>query len=219
MKTRRFLGVLPFICLSLSTIMNAQSLPKTLVVVVKPNVNVRQSPNPSAPVVSKAQLGTVYELVSKQTGWYEVKEALSGKKAYVASSVVKLCPDSDYRYPKTTEGIVGLEGNAGYVHTTKKQNSEEIATYAFWTKEQVPNVVLISLSTSVADTSGRMRSYENYYKGKQMGWYIAITEETDYEGAVLNKLDEPILVFKEANGNSGIYIKGVYFKEAGNPFD
>ena len=212
------ISLILLICMSF--VCKAQSLPKFLVASIKPNVNVRQAPNASATVVMKAPLGTVFELVSKQTGWYEVKEAVTGRKGYISSSVSKLCPNSDPYYPKTTEGIVGIGENAGYVNVSKRQNSETTATYVFWSKDDMKtNVVYASLSTSTADTSGRMRSYENYYKGKQMGWYILLDEETDYDGVVQSKMEENILVFKESSGKSGIYIQGVYYMEAGNPFE
>lgn len=191
----------------------AQSLPKFLVAVTKPNVNVRQAPNASATIVMKAPLGTVFEMVSKQTGWYEVKEALTGNKGYISASVSKLCPDSEYTYPKTTEGIVRPDINPGYVNVIRKPNSETTATYVFWFKGQDSNVVYASLSTSTADTSGRMRSYENYYKGKQMGWYIVLNEETDYEGAVQSKLEDPILVFKSSTNPLDIYVQGVSYRD------
>lgn len=211
MKKLISVSLILLICISFTC--KAQSFPKFLVAVTKPNVNVRQAPNSSAAVITKAPLGTVFEMVSKQTGWYEVKEALTGKKGYISASVSKLCPDSEYTYPKTTEGIVRLESNPGYVNVIRKSNSETTATYVFWFKGQDSNVVYASLSTSTADTSGRMRSYENYYKGKQMGWYIVLNEETDYEGAVQSKLEDPILVFKSSTNPLDIYVQGVSYRD------
>ncbi|WP_291593195.1 SH3 domain-containing protein [Bacteroides sp.] len=201
----------------MSFVCKAQSFPKFLVAVTKPNVNVRQAPNSSATVITKAPLGTVFEMISKQTGWYEVKEAVTGKKGYISASVSKLCPDTDPYYPRTTDDIVDI---TEFENISKKQNSETTVTYGFRSKDnKKTNIIYASLSTTTADTSGRMRSYENYYKGKQMGWYIILDEETDYEGTVQNKLDKPILVFRESSGKAGIYIQGVYYKDANNPFE
>lgn len=213
MKKKILLSLILLTCMSF--VCEAQSLPKVLIAVTKPNVNVRQAPNASATVITKAPLGTVFEMVSKQTGWYEVKEAWTGKKGYISASVSKLCPDSDPYYPKTTEDIVGV---TEFENISKRQNSETTATYVFQSKDKT-NVVYASLSTTTADTSGRMRTYENYYKGKQMGWYIILDEETDYEGTVQSKLDKPILVFRESSGKAGIYIQGIYYKDANNPFE
>lgn len=201
----------------MSFVCKAQSLPKFLVAVTKPNVNVRQAPNSSATVITKASLGTVFEMVSKQTGWYEVKEAWTGKKGYISASVSKLCPDSDPYYPNTTDDIVDI---TEFENISKRQNSETTATYGFHSKDKMKtNIIYASLSTTTADTSGRMRTYENYYKGKQMGWYIVLDEETDYEGTVQSKLDKPIVVFRESSGKAGIYIQGMYYKDANNPFE
>lgn len=201
----------------MSFVCKAQSFPKFLVAVTKPNVNVRQAPNSSATVITKAPLGTVFEMISKQTGWYEVKEAVTGKKGYISASVSKLCPDTDPYYPRTTDDIVDI---TEFENISKKQNSETTVTYGFRSKDnKKTNIIYASLSATTADTSGRMRSYENYYKGKQMGWYIILDEETDYEGTVQNKLDKPILVFRESSGKAGIYIQGVYYKDANNPFE
>lgn len=198
---------------SLSIVCKAQSLPKFLVVVTKANVNVRQAPNTSAAVVMKAPLGTVFEMVSKQTGWYEVKEAFTNKKGYISASVSKVYPVGEYSYPTTESIVAGTRDTAGYVNVTRKQNSEITATYVFWIEKPESKVVYASLSTSMADTSGRMRTYENYYKGKQMGWYIVLEEETDYEGTVQGKLEEPILVFRAAGYDPAIYIQGVRYKD------
>lgn len=92
MKMKKLISVSLILLTCMSFVCKAQSLPKFLVAVTKPNVNVRQAPNSSATVVTKAPLGTVFEMVSKQTGWYEVKEALTGKKGYISASVSKLCP-------------------------------------------------------------------------------------------------------------------------------
>lgn len=215
---KKFILMSLFLVTCLSYTCNAQTLPD-VVAVTKPNVNIRKAPNASASVIMKAPLGTIFELVSKQAGWYEVKEAYTGNKGYIATSVSKLCLKDNQAYYPGTADIVGLEENAGYENVTKKQNSETTSTYKFWFKDQGSDVVYTSLSTTSADTSGRMRSYENYYKGKQMGWYLLLNEETDYEGTVQNKMDNPILVFKSANGTSGVYVQGVYYKEAGNPFE
>ena len=213
MKMKKLISVSLILLTCMSFVCKAQSLPKFLVAVTKPNVNVRQAPNSSATVITKAPLGTVFEMVSKQTGWYEVKEALTGKKGYISASVSKLCPNDASYYPKTTEDVVRLESNPGYMNVIKKPNSETTATYVFWFKEQNSDVVYASLSTSTADTSGRMRSYENYYKGKQMGWYIVLNEETDYEGTVQGKLEKPILVFKSSINPTDIYVQGVCYKD------
>ncbi|WP_455614098.1 SH3 domain-containing protein [Bacteroides congonensis] len=217
MKMKKLISVSLILLTCMSFVCKAQSLPKFLVAVTKPNVNVRQAPNSSATVVTKAPLGTVFEMVSKQTGWYEVKEALTGKKGYISASVSKLCPDTDPYYPRTTDDIVDI---TEFENISKRQNSETTVTYGFRSKDKMKtNIIYASLSTTTADTSGRMRSYENYYKGKQMGWYIVLDEETDYEGTVQSKLDKPILVFRESSGKAGIYIQGIYYKDANNPFE
>ena len=146
-----------------------------------------------------------------------MKEALTGKKGYISASVSKLCPDTDPYYPRTTDDIVDI---TEFENISKRQNSETTVTYGFRSKDKMKtNIIYASLSTTTADTSGRMRSYENYYKGKQMGWYIVLDEETDYEGTVQSKLDKPILVFRESSGKAGIYIQGIYYKDANNPFE
>ena len=214
---KKLISVSLILLTCMSFVCKAQSLPKFLVAVTKPNVNVRQAPNSSATVVTKAPLGTVFEMVSKQTGWYEVKEALTGKKGYISASVSKLCPDTDPYYPRTTDDIVDI---TEFENISKRQNSETTVTYGFRSKDKMnTNIIYASLSTTTADTSGRMRSYENYYKGKQMGWYIVLDEETDYEGTVQSKLDKPILVFRESSGKAGIYIQGIYYKDANNAFE
>lgn len=217
MKKVLLVGMLLIACISLTC--EAQSLPKNLIAVVKPNVNVRQAANASAAVVMKAPFGTVFEMVSRQPGWYEVKEAFTGKKGYISASVTKLRSIDDNVYYPETNGVVGVVSGFDYENVSKKQNSETTRTYTLKVQKEGSDVVLASLSTSTADTSGRMRTYENYYKGKQMGWYIVLTEETDYEGVVQEKLDTPIIIFKDADGRSGICVQGVYYKEAGNPFN
>lgn len=208
-----------FVFSSLSCLAQDSVIPKYLIVVTKPNVNLRQAPNSTGAIVMKAPIGTVFEMVSKQPGWYEVKEAWAGKQAFISASVAKQRIGNDSIYTMSSESIVGLpEAPYMFENIHKTKNSETITTYTISAQEKNSNIVDVSLSTTYADTSGRMRTDEQNYKGKKMGWYVVLTEEIDYEKNV-NKMEQPILIFKESTGKSGIYVQGTYYKEGGNPFE
>lgn len=209
-----------FICMCNLSIAQEVSLPNQLVAVTKPNVNVRQAPNNTARILSKASLGTVYELVSNKAGWCEVKEAVTGKTVYISATMAKIFNKESSSYPKTEYLAGGTEDDpAQYEHTKNTSKTSTTETYSFWTEDSKKNTVFANLNILTADTQGRSRGYDYSYKGKQMGWYVVLDEEIDLDGNVGEKLEKPIIVYWNYSGKSGIFVDGVYYKDSGNPFE
>lgn len=79
-------------CTGMFCSLNAQEykIPAKVVVITKQDVNIRKAPQTSAAVVEKASTGAMYELISQQGSWYEVKDIKTGNNVYVSATVGRL---------------------------------------------------------------------------------------------------------------------------------
>lgn len=197
------------------TFVNAQNnqTPAKLVVVTKQNVNVRQSPQTNAGIVRKASTGTLFEFIAENGSWYEVKDINTGKNVYISNTVSSLMDGK--QVARTDRGIVEADDYTNYLYqrNIKQRNGEIIMTYAFYNKNE-KNAVYATYSFTQISQTGNMSTQEAYYKGKQMGWYMIFDEVVDYDGAVQDKMEEPIIVY--SNGAQGVTINGEKYKKTKN---
>lgn len=206
------------ICFGMFLPLNAQSyhIPETAVIITKQQVNIRQSPTTSAEIVDKVSAGTLYELIGKTGSWYEVKDVKSQKTVYVSTSASRLV---EGRFlPRTDKGLVEQNDYTNFVYKkmTTQKDSESIASYTFYQKDE-KNVVYATLSFTVNTISGRSFTTESCYKGKQMGWYLLFDEQIDIiEGSLMDKLDQPIVVFSKSP--QGVIVNGEFYEKMKNEF-
>lgn len=214
---KNFLFSVFTICFGMSFTLNAQSyhIPETAVVVINQQVNIRQSPATSAGIVDKVSAGTLYELIGRKGNWYEAKDVRSQKTVYISTSSSHLM---EGRFvPRTDKGLIEQTDCTKFVYQkiTTQKDGENISSYAFYQRDE-KNVVYATLSLTVNTMSGRSFTNEVYYKGKQMGWYLLFDEQVDMEGAFMDKMDQPIVVFSKSP--KGVIINGDFYKKTNNEF-
>lgn len=196
---------------------NAQEykIPEKVVVITKQNVNVRQAPQTSSAVIEKASSGAMYELVSQQGSWYEVKDVKTGKNAFISTTVGRVSAGN--QITRTDKGLVEPNDNTQFIYQKRETISggERTTSYSFYQKQE-KNFIYAMVSQTTISTSGQMFTNELYYRGKQMGWYLFFDEVVDMDGEIQNKLDTPIVVF--SNGTQGAIINGVTYKKTRNEF-
>ena len=204
-------------CTSMFCSLNAQEykIPAKVVVITKQDVNIRKAPQTSAAVVEKASTGAMYELISQQGSWYEVKDIKTGNNVYVSATVGRLATGN--QISRTDKGLVEKEESTDFIYQKQKkmQNGEQTTSYAFYQKQE-KNIIYATVSQTTASMTGSMFTQEVYYKGKQMGWYLLFNETIDMDGAVQSQLEQPVIVF--ANGSQGVIINGESYKKVSNSF-
>lgn len=212
-----FLSLMFAACPGIFFSLNAQGykIPEKVVVITKQNVNVRQAPQASSTVLEKASSGAMYEFVSQQGSWYEVKDVKTGNTAFISTTVGRVSAGN--QIARTDKGLVESNDCPQFVYQRQEKISggERTTSYGF-DQKQTKDVVYAIVSQTTASTTGRMFTSEFYYKGKQMGWYLFFDEVVDMDGVVQNKLETPTVVF--ANGTQGVIIDGITYKKTSNEF-
>lgn len=212
-----FLSLMFVACPGIFFSLNAQGykIPEKVVVITKQNVNVRQAPQASSTVLERASSGAMYEFVSQQDSWYEVKDVKTGNTAFISTTVGRVSTGN--QIARTDKGLVESSDSPQFVYQRREKISggERTTSYGFYQK-QTKNVVYAIVSQTTASTTGQMFTNELYYKGKQMGWYLFFDEVVDMDGVVQNKLDTPTVVF--SNGTQGVIINGIAYKKTSNEF-
>lgn len=120
-------------CTGMFCSLNAQEykIPAKVVVITKQDVNIRKAPQTSAAVVEKASTGAMYELISQQGSWYEVKDIKTGNNVYVSATVGRLATGN--QISRTDKGLVEKEESTDFIYQKQKkmQNGEQTTSYAF----------------------------------------------------------------------------------------
>lgn len=111
-------------CTGMFCSLNAQEykVPAKVVVITKQDVNIRKAPQTSAAVVEKASTGTMYELISQQGSWYEVKDIKTGNNVYVSATVGRLATGN--QISRTDKGLVEKEEYTDFIYQKQKKNAE-----------------------------------------------------------------------------------------------
>ncbi|MDE6547922.1 MAG: hypothetical protein K2L22_02895 [Muribaculaceae bacterium] len=184
----------------------------------KNNVNLREAPSTTAPVVEKGKLGTIFVVEEKKDGWYKGINAQYGDNpVWISSSVSEKChegilavPAWNYvNMPGAAIPYVGVErSSGGEVHNTWNFTS---SNPNFWNDEKPGATFDAILNNSVIYKNGSIRAYETFYKGEAYAYYLKLTEESNDGGESYTKLESPIYVYPSWGGESGIYVDGVHF--------
>ena len=108
-------------CTGMFCSLNAQEykIPAKVVVITKQDVNIRKAPQTSAAVVEKASTGAMYELISQQGSWYEVKDIKTGNNVYVSATVGRLATGN--QISRTDKGLVEKEESTDFIYQKQKK--------------------------------------------------------------------------------------------------
>lgn len=174
---------------------NVFKAPEKLVQVTKSNVNIREAGNPSAPILYKAPVGTVFEFVSQDGQWYKVKEAVTGKTVYVSSTVSQILSEENENYYYTLELNLADSG-IEYANMRSGRDGEMKTAYTFeyYKNNQLGECLKATQSIRITRMNGSSRTNETVYLGYQKGWYIELLYTEDYEGN-LTKLEKPMIFY------------------------
>lgn len=187
----------------------------------KNNVNLREAPSTSAPIAGKGKLGTVFVVEEYKDGWYKGKNPQIGESpVWISSSVSDKGYVGDVNMPAWN--IVHLPiANTPYENTERSAGGDVQSTWTFtspdsnfWTDEKPGSDVEAFSSIFVVYSNGHARTYETKYKGLAYPYYLMLTEESKDEGERYTKLESPIYVYPSIGVESGIYVDGVFFKDA-----
>lgn len=174
---------------------NVFKAPEKLVQVTKANVNIREAGNPSAAVLYKAPQGTVFEFVSQNGQWYQVKEAVTGKTVYVSSTVSQILSEENENYYHTLElNLVNSGIEYAFMKSGRDGEVKTAYTFEYCKNDQLGECLKATQSVTFTSMSGRSRTNETTYLGYQKGWYIELLYTEDYEGN-LTKLEKPMIFY------------------------
>ncbi len=183
----------------------------------KNNVNLREAPSTSAPVVDKGKIGTVFIVEETKDGWYKGKNAQYGDNpVWISASVSEKGYVGDVKMFALS--LINLpEGVIPYVNSERSAGGEVQNTWTFtssnpnfWKDEKPGSLFEAHLNTTVIHNNGSIRAYEKYYKGEAYAYYFKLTEES-MDGDSYSKLETPLYVYPSISGDSGVYVDGVFF--------
>lgn len=184
----------------------------------KNNVNLREAPSTSAPVVEKGKLGTIFVVEEMKDGWYKGRNAQYGDNpVWISTSVSEKCqegilavPAWNYvNMPDAANPYVSVERSAGgEVHSTWHLTS---SNPNFWNDEKPGSKMEALLNISVINKNGSIRAYETLYKGEAYLYYLKLMEVSNDWGESYTQLETPIYIYPSWGGESGIYVDGVHF--------
>lgn len=204
-KTLACLGA-GFLALSMSA--------ETYIYLTKDNVNLRESPSTTAPVLGKGRQGTVFEVRESQGGWYKCSSPEYGETPVWVSASVSEEPAGETE--NIAMGIVNLpDAEIPYTTTIRKSGGEETETWTFsssnpdfWIEAKPESAFNAVKSVSLISMNGSVRTFETYYKGSAYPFYLVLTEESTDGGDTYTRMESPVYVYPSLSGESGIVIDG-----------
>lgn len=187
------------------------------VYLTKNNVNLREAPSTTAPIVTKGKKGSVFLVEETKSGWYKGRSAQYGESPVWISTSVAGRPATDLENPAFA--IVNLPtGVIPYVMIQRDSNGEVADTWIFtspnpdFMQQSKPGAsVEASNTVSLAKANGSLRTYITQYKGSAYPSYLLLTQESTDGGTTYNTLSEPIYVYPSMFSESGIYINGNHY--------
>ncbi|MDL2299422.1 hypothetical protein LJC21_01800 [Bacteroides sp. OttesenSCG-928-E20] len=185
----------------------AQTIPDKVVEIIKEKVVIRTGASNTASELETSSLGKQYELINTQGNWLEIKDPISGKTGFVASSAATVGK------PTLISSFLKAHSDNEYqnrIDAIESKGYEQTYTYSLYEPEKEPGIIYSTLSDQYANTQGQMNTSQFFYKGKNCGWYIVLNKELDMGGEEIG--DVGPLVFYKALSKPGFYYAGVYFE-------
>lgn len=168
--------------------------PEFLVHISGNKVNVRKTPTTSGEVVTQAGAGTLYEFVSEQDGWFEVKVPGSAENCYVSATVAAKVALATV--PRTDKGIVKAAGTDLIYQKTENTSSYSLISSYTITQGSQAGEVEAYYNEHGAYADGRFIPAEEYYmKGKQLGWCIVLDQMQNTFSEEWEKMESPIVIY------------------------
>jgi len=187
--------------------------------VTKNNVNMRATPSPQGKVIGKAAEGMVFKTGKVENGWAQVIDPI-GKTAYISTSMLDNIRPDEMKIYKATDILISQkeaderEYITGYVENKQGSGWETTEQWTFIGDKSGNNKKVKAIRTyNTTYATGRMTTTETYYSGELCGWYILLTEMTDYEGKVESKCDVPVVAYPAFSSNRGVFVDGEYFPD------
>lgn len=192
------------------------------VVISKNDVNLRQEPSTTAPVVGKGKMGTMMELVEKTNGWFCVINPMIGNEpVWVSASVAQMEVESGSDKPAIS--LVDMpDAMISYVKTINTKGGSEIDSWSFssdnpnfWHDEKPGSAIQATNSHTIIRSNGSMQTVDTEYQGIYEPYYLKLTHEKSMFSDSYEKLETPIFVFNSSclNYESGIFINGEKFED------
>lgn len=196
-------------CIAAITCSYAAQRPEKVIQTNVEEANLRADASTTAKTICKVPKGTQFEVVGETGAWFEAKEAWTGNTIFISKKVASelyLVPAADFVIRNTTYDNI------------KRSSTTEVTTKWNFSDKPAGNndlkadrtTVYATCSTTTANTSGGIRTFEQYYKGENRVWYIAITARTEPDGAVTEQLEKPIVIYIDAQ-NDGFWTDGLFF--------
>lgn len=180
--------------------------PEFLVRISGNKVNVRKTPATSGEVMTQAGAGTLYEFVSEQDGWFEVKVPGCTENCYVSATVAAKVALA--AVPRTDKGVVKTAGTDLVYQKTVNTSSYSLTSTYTITQGSQAGEVEASFNEQGAYSDGRfIPASENYYKGKQLGWCIVLDQQVSYDDTC-EKLETPIVIYAADAAGRKIVVEG-----------
>ena len=170
-------------------------------------MNVRKTPTTSGEVVTQAGAGTLYEFVSEQDGWFEVKVPGSAENCYVSATVAAKVALATV--PRTDKGIVkAADTDLIYQKTINTSKYSLIRSYTITQGSQAGEVE-VYYNEHGAYADGRFTPVtENYYKGKQLGWCIVFDQMHTMFEENWEKMETPLIIYAADAVGRNIIVEG-----------
>lgn len=206
-----FFIMLACFMLSVTTVAADYVIPRTVVMVTKSNVNVRQTPDLKGNVLYKTYKGTLFEFVSKSGSWYEVKEAFTGNTVYISTSVAKMLNGENVLNTQSCVSYGPTEAS-NYKLKEVTAKCEVTTSLNFYLNDKNEDGYLyLAWTWMYADTNGRSYTQERLYRGYQKGWYMVFDSTVDYDDNV-TVLDSPVIYYATDPYGSQVTSQGVVYE-------
>lgn len=185
----------------------------------KNDVNLRESPSTTSPVVTKGKRGTIFVVEETKAGWYKGQNPQYGNTPVWISATVAKEQYVDNQIPAWSM-VTMPEATVPYEEVKRYAAGEDHTVWTFtssnpdfW-RDEKPGSAFDALRriTSIKN-NGSIRSYEKFYKGLAYPYYLILTEESDDYGSGYEKLEAPIYIYPGIDAESGVYVDGAFYRD------
>jgi len=196
---------------------SAQETSVDAVIVSSPTANIRQQPSTSAAIAGKAFYNDCFEMLGQEGDWYKIRNPFTSEEAWISSSVAG---EGSFLMEYTPLYTSFKESDTSYsVTECKGRGSNEKCYTTTWNltypSGSFVGPVIVCMTETAADASGRVHSNESYFKGVCTPANILITESCDMDGNSPEKLERPFIISHVIGmDEEGIVSKGIVYNFA-----
>lgn len=197
-----------FLPLSCSSKAQAE-IPESYVTIASDGADLKSAPDAKSTDIERVLAGEIFRVTALPAdGYVKARNIATGKEGYLDTMQI-----NHAHYPLLAPELAETEPEEAFllnIETT--DNSETTTGWAFWKDGEG---IRAMYSENYADTNGRVRANQYYYKGVAKDGYLLLTEEVQYGEDSGEKLEMPIIIWEDIAARAGVYVHGTCFTPGG----